>query len=115
MGTTADILGQVKTWQEIFGGGPLAAFLGVMLSACIAFLGLYIRSNQALLREKDSHAETIRTTTALAAAMERTWAEQLRTASAATEAARSAVDLQNRALAVLDRSVTLAEQRKARP
>lgn len=106
----ADLAGQVKTWQEIFGGGPLAAFLGLMIAFLAAVAALYYRANRALLEEKDSHAETIRTTTQLAGAMERTWSEQLRVTSGATEQQERNTDLQNRSLAVLERSVALLER-----
>lgn len=110
----ADLTGQVKTWQEIFGGGPLAAFLGLMIVALVAVFGLYIRSNGKLQTEQRQHLDTTKTVTALAAAMENTWAEQLRKDFEHLQAAEKAADLQRQTLEVLARSVAISEYEKSK-
>lgn len=105
----ADLSSQVKTWQEIFGGGPLAAFLGLMIVALVTIFGLYVRSNGKLLTEKDDHAKTIRAVTELAGAMSNTWAEQLRKDADQLQAQERATELQRQTLETLSRSVNVAE------
>lgn len=107
--TLAGLSDQVKSWQEIFGGGPIAAFLGLMIVALVAVFGLYIRSNGKLQREQTSHLETVRTVTQLTGAMERTWAEQLRKDFEHLQNAEKAQELQKQSLEVLTRSVAIAE------
>lgn len=99
---------QVKTWQDIFGGGPLAAFLGLTIIAVVTLFWMLGRSNAKLLKEKDDHAETIRTIVSLTATINATWAEQLR-------ATAKAADLQRDTLTVLDRSVQLGEWSTSKP
>lgn len=110
-----DLASQVKTWQDIFGGGPLAAFLGLLIVALVAVFGLYIRSNGKLLKEKDDHAETIRTVTVLTGAMERTWSDQLRKDFEQLRGQQEAVELQKDTLGLLRRSVEIAEWLKTQP
>lgn len=122
----ADLAGQVKTWQDIFGGGPLAAFLGLMIVAQVVTFGLYIRSNGKVLKEKDDHAATIRTVITLSGAIERTWSDQLRKDEEAQRANQQAVDaylrtnekamdLQYKTLSTLQRAVEIAEWLKTQP
>lgn len=106
---------QVKSWQEIFGGGPLAAFLGLMIVALVAIFGLYIRANGKLQAEQRDHLETVRTVTALTGAMERTWAEQLRKDLEHLRSADAAAELQRQSLDMLARSVAVGEWLKTQP
>ncbi len=105
----AGLLEQVKGWQELFGGGPLAAFLGLMILAIVAIFGLYIRANGKAQREAASHIETLRTTAALTVAIERTWAEHLRVQGEQLRATEEAHELQRQTIDALQKSVTLHE------
>lgn len=111
-GLLAGLSDQVKSWQEIFGGGPLAAFLGLMIIALVGVFGLYVRANGKLQTEQKSHLETVRTVTALTGAMERTWAEQLRKDFEHMQADQVAAALQRQALEALTRSVAIIEWQK---
>lgn len=103
------LLDQVKAWQDVFGGGPLAAFLGLLVIALVAVFGLYVRSNGKLFAEQKSHSETLKTTAALTVAIERTWAEHLRVQSEQLRKAEEAHDLQRQTIDALEKSVSLHE------
>lgn len=100
------VIDQVLKWQEVFGGGPLAAFLGLTVLSTICCFGLYIRANGKLQREQRDHLETVKTSSSLAAAVERAWSEQLRQNAAAAT-------LQERAIGALERSVFIKEGQTA--
>jgi hypothetical protein len=100
------LIDQVVRWQEVFGGGPLAAFLGLTVASAVTFLGLYIRANGQLQREQRDHLDTVKTSSALAAAVERAWSEQMRQNSAAAT-------LQERTIAALERAVFIREGKTA--
>jgi hypothetical protein len=103
----ADLIGQVKAWQDVFGGGPIAAFLGLMIIGLVGIFGLYIRSNGKLQAESKDHIATLSVTAGLTVALERTWAEHLRVQAEQLRVSGEAHDLQQQGLDALKSSIAL--------
>ncbi len=98
----AGLAEQVQVWQEIFGGGPLAAFIGVLLVAVVTIFWLYVRAIGRLAKEQSGHLDTVRETVALTIAMEHTWSEQLKKNEADDDLQRKTIDALSRAVTLLE-------------
>lgn len=105
----ADLPGQVKVWQEIFGGGPVAAFLGLMIVALASVFYLYTRANAKFSQEQRDHLETVRTCTALTAATQHTWDAQVRKDAEQVRAWQEATELQSQTVNELRRALDRVE------
>ncbi len=105
---------EVQAWQTIFGGGPLAAFIGILLVACVTLFWFYVRANRRVSQEQTEHLATVRETVALTVAMEHTWREQLQKDEEATALQSKTVDTLSRAVLLLEWAhKEMQEQRKA--
>ncbi len=111
----ATVTGEVEAWQAIFGGGPLAAFIGILLVAIITIFSLFIRQVGKTATAEAEHRETLSTTVSLAAAMEHTWGEQLRKDFEQLQSHDAAAELQRQSLEQLARAVAIAEWLKTQP
>jgi hypothetical protein len=82
----ATVTDEVEAWQRIFGGGPLAAFIGVLILASITLFVL-------LIRAKNAHLQTAIAVTPIAQKLEETVNKVVSGLESTTRVLERAIDI----------------------